>query len=166
MSDYSLQFISAFWNKFTQILGIRLKLSTVYYPQIDGQTEVINQYLDQRLQPFINYFQDNWAKLLPLINYAQATLPHNSIGFAPIQLEIGYLPYISFDWKRPEGPQTIREKLSYKKAQQYAKCLEEAQKVAYINLKKAQKLIKQQANKYRRKPNFTIGNKVQVIIKN
>ena len=57
-------------------------------------------------------------------------------------------------------------KLSYKEAQQYAKRLEEAWKVAYINLKKAQKLIEQQANKYRRKPNFTIGNIVQVIIKN
>jgi len=38
------------------------------------------------------------------MDYAQATLPHNSTGFAPIQLEMGYLPYISFDWERPEGP--------------------------------------------------------------
>src|SRR6266567_5319830 len=27
ISDYSLQFISAFWNKFTRILGVKLKLS-------------------------------------------------------------------------------------------------------------------------------------------
>jgi len=39
---------------------------------------------------------------------------------------MGYLPHISFDWKRLEGPQTIREKLFYKEAQQYAKRLEEA----------------------------------------
>jgi len=39
---------------------------------------------------------------------------------------MGYLPYISFNWKRPKEPQTIREKLSYSKAQQYAKRLEEA----------------------------------------
>ena len=115
----------------------KLKLSMVYHPQIDGQTEIINQYLDQRLQPFINYFQDNQAELLPLIDYAQAILPYDSIGFAPIQLKMGYLPRISFDWERLEGPQTIREKLSYKEAQQYAKRLEEAQIVAYINLKKA-----------------------------
>ena len=38
--------------------------------------------------------------------------------------------------------------------------------VAYKNLEKAQKLMKQQANKYRRKPDFTASNKVQVIIKN
>jgi len=38
--------------------------------------------------------------------------------------------------------------------------------VAYKNLEKAQKLIKQQVNKHRREPNFTISNKVWVIIKN
>ena len=166
MSNYSLQFILAFWNEFTQILGIKLKLSTVYHPQTDGQTEIINQYLDQRFRPFINYFQNNQAELLPLIDYAQATLPYNSIGFAPIQLEMGYLPYISFNWERTKGPQTVREKLSYKEAQHYAKRLKEAQKVAHTNLEKAQKLIEQQANKYRRKPNFTIGDKVQVTTKN
>jgi hypothetical protein len=32
ISDRGPQFISAFWNKFTQILGIRLKLSTAYHP--------------------------------------------------------------------------------------------------------------------------------------
>ena len=46
--------------------------------------EIVNQYLDQRLRPFINYFQDNWAELLFLIDYAQATLPHDFTGFAPI----------------------------------------------------------------------------------
>jgi len=77
------------------------------------------------------------------MDYAQATLPHNSTGFAPIQLEIGYLPYISFNWERTEGPRTVREKLSYKEAQHYAKRLEEAWKVAHTNLKKAQESIKQ-----------------------
>ena len=50
------------------------------------------------------------------MDYAQATLPHDSTGFAPIQLEMGYLPRTSFDWERPEGPQTIYKKLSYKEA--------------------------------------------------
>jgi hypothetical protein len=32
ISDRGPQFISAFWNEFTRILGIRLKLFTAYYP--------------------------------------------------------------------------------------------------------------------------------------
>src|SRR5277367_5741646 len=50
VSNRGPQFISAFWNEFTYILGIKLKLSTAYHPQTDGQTEIVNQYLDQRLR--------------------------------------------------------------------------------------------------------------------
>jgi transposase InsO family protein len=46
VSNQGPQFISAFWDEFTKILGIKLKLSIAYHPQTDGQTEVVNQYLD------------------------------------------------------------------------------------------------------------------------
>ena len=59
VSDRGPQFVSAFWNEFTRILGIKLKLLTAVYPQTNRQTEIVNQYLDQRLRPFVNYFQDN-----------------------------------------------------------------------------------------------------------
>ena len=61
-----------------------------------------------------------------MMDYAYITLPHDSTRFAPIQLEMGYLPRTSFDWERPIGPQTVRERLSHEEAQQYAKRLEEA----------------------------------------
>ena len=54
--DQGLQFILAFQNEFTQILGIKLKLSTTSHLQTNGQIEIANQYLDQKLQPFVNYF--------------------------------------------------------------------------------------------------------------
>lgn len=61
-----------------------------------------------------------------MMEYAYATLPHDSTRFAPIQLEIGYLLRTSFGWDRPIGPRTVQEKLSYKEAQQYVKRLEKA----------------------------------------
>jgi transposase InsO family protein len=97
VSDRGLQFISAFWKKFTSILGIKLKLSTAYHLQTDRQTEIANQYLDQRLRPFVNYFQDNWTELLPMIDYMNATLLYSSTGFVPIELEMRYLLCTSFD---------------------------------------------------------------------
>ena len=56
VSDRGPQFISSFWKEFTRILGVKLKLSTVFHPETDGQTEVMNQYIDQRLRPFVNYY--------------------------------------------------------------------------------------------------------------
>src|SRR5271156_2111342 len=158
VSDRGPQFISAFWKEFTSILGIKLKLSTAYHPQTDGQTEIVNQYLDQRLRPFVNYFQDNWSELLPMMDYAGATLPHSSTGFSSIELEMGYLPRTSFDWDRPTGPQTVREELSQEEAQQYVKRLEQAWKIARGNIKKAQEAMEKQANKHRREPDFGVGD--------
>jgi len=57
------------------------------------------------------------------MDYAQATLPHNSTGYAPIQLEIGYLPRTSFDWDQTDGLQTVCETLSKNEAYKYAERL-------------------------------------------
>jgi transposase InsO family protein len=46
VSDRGPQFISAFWKEFNGILGTKLKLLIAYHPQTDGQTEIINQYID------------------------------------------------------------------------------------------------------------------------
>jgi transposase InsO family protein len=164
--DRGLQFVSVFWKEFTRILGIKLKLSTAYHPQTDGQTEIANQYLDQRLRPFVNYFQDNWAELLPIMDYAQATLPHDSTGYAPIQLEMGYLPRTSFDWTQPEPYSSVREKLSTEEAREIAGRLESARKIAQANIRKAQEVMQRQANKHRREPDFGPKDKVWITTKN
>jgi transposase InsO family protein len=97
VSDRGPQFISDFWREFYQILSVKLKLSTAFHPQTDGQTEIINQYIDQRLRPFVSYYQDNWSEMLPLIDHTQLVLPHDSIGMSPFQLLYGYKPRMSFD---------------------------------------------------------------------
>jgi hypothetical protein len=71
VSDRGPQFVSRFWAEFCRILGVKRKLLTAFHPQTDGQTEIMNQYLDQRLRPYVNYYQDNWSELLPLMDYAQ-----------------------------------------------------------------------------------------------
>jgi transposase InsO family protein len=120
VSDRGPQFISEFWNELCRILGIKLKLSTANHAPTDGQTEIMNQYIDQRLRPFVNYYQDNWSELLPMIDYAQATLPHESTGLSPFQIEFGYEPRTSFDWNRPKEPATPRERLNRDEALRFA----------------------------------------------
>jgi len=42
------------------MLGINKKLLIAYYPQIDRQTERINQELKQYLRMFIDHRQEQW----------------------------------------------------------------------------------------------------------
>jgi transposase InsO family protein len=166
VSDRGPQFISEFWREFCRILGIKLKLSTAYHPQTDGQTEIMNQYIDQRLRPFVNYYQDNWSELLPMIDYAQATVPHESTGLSPFQVEFGYEPRTSFDWKEPASSGSARERLSQEEAHQLAGRMHSAWETARKIMEKAQRAQKQQADKKRRPVDFEEGDMVWISTKN
>jgi transposase InsO family protein len=69
VSDRGPQFISDFWNEFCKRIGAKLKLLTANHPQTDGQTEIVNQYFDQRLRPYVNYYQDDWDEWVAMIDY-------------------------------------------------------------------------------------------------
>ncbi len=64
VSDRGPQFTSAFWRHLCQVLGIEQKMSTAAHPQTDGQTERMNQTLEQYLRCYVNFDQDNWVDLL------------------------------------------------------------------------------------------------------
>ena len=124
VSDRGPQFVSSLWKEFQRIVGVKVSLSTADHPETDGQTEIMNQYIDQRLRPFVNYYQDNWSDLLPLIDIAQLILPHTSIGMSPFQLYNGFEPRMSWDYEPPKSPSTARESLNQKEAQKIARRME------------------------------------------
>ncbi|KAJ3557675.1 hypothetical protein NPX13_g9881 [Xylaria arbuscula] len=99
-SDRGPQFIAAFLDELAKLTGMDLRRSTAEHPQTDGQTEILNQFLQTKLRPFISHFQDNWSQLLPCIDFAYATQPHSSTGLAPAEVEMGFLPIMTFDWTR------------------------------------------------------------------
>ena len=61
VSDRGRHFISHFWADLCSALGIQSNLSTAYHPETDGQTERVNQILEQYLRIYINYQQDDWV---------------------------------------------------------------------------------------------------------
>jgi hypothetical protein len=63
--------------------------------------------------------------MLPLMDYAQLTLPHASIGMSPFELINGRLPRTSFDWNTPTSISAL-EKLSQGKAREIASRMKEA----------------------------------------
>jgi hypothetical protein len=65
-SDQDKLLTSNYWRKITATMGIRLKLSTAYHLQTDGQIERMNQTLEQYPRHYINDAEDNWVTLLPV----------------------------------------------------------------------------------------------------
>jgi hypothetical protein len=166
VSDRGPQFISAFWNAFCGLIGTKVKLSTAYHPETDGQTEIMNQYIDQRLRPYVNHYQDNWANMLPAMDNAQLTLPHESIGISPYQLSHGVPPRKSFDWKEPAKPTSAREELSVREARKFTESLQAAYDFVRSNIERAQLANRRQANKKRREPDFGVGDYVWILTDN
>ena len=70
------------------------------------------------------------------MDYAQLTLPYNSIGMLLFELLYGYIPQTSFDWDRPTKPTTARKRLSHKKTQAFAERIYKAWKTTQTIIKK------------------------------
>ena len=64
-----------------------------YHPQTDGQTETVNQVLEQYLCVFISFEQDNWLTLLGQALFAYNNSLQSSIGFSPFFANFGYHPH-------------------------------------------------------------------------
>jgi len=69
VSDRGPQFVAEFTWELYQLLGIKLAATTAYHPQGDGQTERVNQELEQYLRLFTNQRQDDWVGLLPFAEF-------------------------------------------------------------------------------------------------
>ena len=92
VSDRGPQFISKFWAKVFELFRTKLNLSSGYHPQTDGQTERINQILEQYLRCFIHYQQDNWAAYLHLAEFAYNNSVHSGLGVSPFFANYGFNP--------------------------------------------------------------------------
>ncbi|UTT89378.1 hypothetical protein NDA17_000487 [Ustilago hordei] len=83
VSDRGRQFISGAWKAFAEQMGVKHSLSTAYHPQTDGQTERVNQVIEQYLRMYCNYEQNDWANLLDTAAFVYNNTVHNSIGVSP-----------------------------------------------------------------------------------
>ncbi|MBW0588255.1 hypothetical protein O181_127970, partial [Austropuccinia psidii MF-1] len=70
VSDRGSLFVSSFWTNLCQQLKISRDLSTAYHPETDGQTERVNQILEQYLWMYVSYHQDDWNTWFPLAEFA------------------------------------------------------------------------------------------------
>ena len=96
ITDWSSLFTSKFWSLLCYLLGIKRRLSTAFYPQTNGQTERQNSIMEAYLRAFINWEQNDWARLLPMAEFAYNNAKNASTGHTPFKLNCGFNPQTSF----------------------------------------------------------------------
>jgi transposase InsO family protein len=70
ISDRGSVFTRRFWMSFQEALGTQLNFSTAYHPETDGQTERMNQTLEDILRMYVMDQQKRWKEILPLVEFA------------------------------------------------------------------------------------------------
>ena len=61
VTNWGSLFTSKFWSLLCYFLGIKRKLSTAFYPQMDNQTKKQNSTIEAYLRAFVNFKQNDWA---------------------------------------------------------------------------------------------------------
>jgi transposase InsO family protein len=97
ISDRDPKFTSKFWQHLMKQLGTRMAISTANHPQTDGQTERMNRMLEDMLRCLVNYEQDNWDKLLPLVEFAYNNQVNLSTKETPFYVDTGRHPRLPQD---------------------------------------------------------------------
>jgi len=89
VSDRGPQFAAELTKELNRMLGIQMKLSTTFHPQTDGQTERINQELEQYLQFFIENRQKDWPEWLAAAEFAINNKVHTVTKVLPFMVNYG-----------------------------------------------------------------------------
>jgi len=153
VSDRGPQFVARFTRELYQLLEIKLASSTAWHPQTDGQTERVNQELDQYLWLFVNERQNDWYDLLPMAEFQHNNHVHSATQQPPFLLDTGCTPRMGFE---PRQNHSDLEMVN-----EFMERMRMVIKEAKSAIHKAQEDIKRYYDRRRTPaPVFNLGNKV------
>jgi transposase InsO family protein len=89
-TDRGTTFMAEYTRRFFKGLGIDQRFSTAYHPQMQGQVENNNKWVETYIRMFCNHQQNNWHELLHTAEFAYNNHHHSSIGMSPFRANNGY----------------------------------------------------------------------------
>ena len=150
ISDRGAQFIALFWEQLQESLGTKLIRSSSYHPQTDGQTERINQILEDMLRACAIQYGKNWDKCLALAEFSYNNNYQSSLQMAPFEALYGRRCRTRLSWSQTGEHKVFGSDLVIE--------AEKKVKVIQTNLKVAQSRQKSYADKRRDPLQFKVGD--------
>ncbi|KAJ1041678.1 hypothetical protein NDA10_005431 [Ustilago hordei] len=159
VSDRGRQFISGAWKAFAEQMGVKHSLSTAYHPQTDGQTERVNQVIEQYLRMYCNYEQNDWANLLDTAAFVYNNTVHNSIGVSPF--------FACYGWN-PKAHPDIPQRLGVNDPGRFEYLMDGKERCKYLQeqIREAQRRSVNQYNRKHKDIEFKVGDMVYINRRN
>ena len=101
VSDRDPRFAFRFWESLNRELGTKLRLSSAYHPQTNGQTKRTIQSLEDLLRAWVLEQKKSWESFLPLIEFTYNNSFHSTIGMAPYEALYGKRCRTPLCWLEP-----------------------------------------------------------------
>jgi hypothetical protein len=89
VSDKDTKFTSNFWKSLMVSFETKLLFITAYYPQTNGQTERVNQIVEDMLRMHVMDQPKKWEDYLPLVEFAYNNGYHESLKMSPFEALYG-----------------------------------------------------------------------------
>jgi len=137
VSNRGPQFAAELTKELNRMLGIETRLSTAFYPQMDGQTERMNQELEQYMRFFVDHRQKNWPEWLALAEFAVNNKVHTATKVLPFMANYG---------RELRMGSNIRKRGKVEKATEFVERIKKVHEEAGAALKKIQEDMKRQAD--------------------
>jgi transposase InsO family protein len=124
VSDRGTQFVARFGEQLHESLGTRLIRSSSYHPRTDGQTERVNQIVEDMLRASIMHFDKSWDKCLSLAEFSYNNSYQASLKMAPFEALYGRRCRTPLNWSEA-GEQTLFRPDLVKDAEEKVKVIRE-----------------------------------------
>jgi len=157
ISDRGAQFAAGMMRELNERLEIRTKLSTAYHPQMDKQTEQINQELEQYLRMFVDHRQEQWPEWLGTAEFIYNNKKYTATQVSPFEANYGLSPRMRFEGRRGKR---------FEAAEEFAERMKQVQEEVKVVLGKMQEEMRKYVDRKRREGvEFKVGDLVLLSTK-
>ena len=139
--DRGPQFAAGLMKELNRMLGIKMKLLMAFHTQTDGQTEHMNQELEQYLRFFVENRQKDWPEWLASAEFVVNNKTHTVTKISPFMENYG---------RELRMEEDIRKKEKVESVTKFIEKMKKMYEEAAVALKKIQKEMKQYADRNRR----------------
>jgi hypothetical protein len=99
-------------------LGTNVSFSTAYHPQTGGQTERVNQILEDMLCAYVLSYGSKWEDCLPFAEFSYNNSYQSSLQMTPFEALYGRKFRTTLNWSKTRESQVSRPDIICKAKEQ------------------------------------------------